>query len=46
MPDFQERLATLGATPRTGTPAEFNDFMRAEVERYAKIVKSANVVAD
>ena len=44
--DFQDRLANLGATPKTGTPEEFNSFLRAEVERYAKIVKTANVVAD
>ena len=44
--DFQERLASLGATPKTGTPEEFNTFLRAEVERYAKIVRLANVTAD
>jgi tripartite-type tricarboxylate transporter receptor subunit TctC len=44
--DFQERLANLGATPKTGTPAEFNAYLRSEVARYAKVVKSANIKVD
>jgi tripartite-type tricarboxylate transporter receptor subunit TctC len=44
--EFQERLAGLGATPKTGTPEEFNGYLRAEVERYAKIVRVAGVKVD
>jgi tripartite-type tricarboxylate transporter receptor subunit TctC len=44
--EFQERLAGLGATPKTGTPEEFNGYLRSEVERYAKVVKAANVRVD
>lgn len=46
LPEFQERLAGLGATPKTGTPDEFNAYLKSEVERYARIVKAANVVVD
>ena len=46
LPEFQERLAAMGATPKVGTPAEFNAFLKSEVERYAKVVKAANVVVD
>jgi tripartite-type tricarboxylate transporter receptor subunit TctC len=44
--DFQEKLAGLGVTPRTTTPEEFGTYLREEVERYAKIVKAANVKVD
>jgi tripartite-type tricarboxylate transporter receptor subunit TctC len=44
--EFQERVAGLGMTPRTGTPEEFNAYLRSEVERYAAVVKSANVKVD
>jgi len=46
LPEFQERLAAMGATPKAGTPAEFNSYLKSEVERYAKVVKAANVVVD
>ena len=44
--EFQERLAAMGVTPRTGTPEEFDKYLRSEVERYARVVKSANVKVD
>ena len=44
--DFQEKLAGLGVTPRTTTPEEFGAYLREEVERFAKIVKTANVKVD
>jgi tripartite-type tricarboxylate transporter receptor subunit TctC len=44
--EFQERVAGLGVTTKIGTPEEFNAYLRSEVERYAKVVKSANVKVD
>lgn len=44
--EFRDRLAALGVTPRTGTADEFNAYLAAEVERYAKIVKEAKVKVD
>lgn len=42
-PDVQERFASLGAEPGGGSPAEFAAFLAAETERYAKLVKEANL---
>jgi len=42
-PDVRERLAALGAEPMPMTPAEFDRFMRAEMEDAAKIVKAAGI---
>jgi len=44
--EFQERGVALGLTTRSQTPAEFNAFLRSEVERYAKVVKVAKVQVD
>lgn len=44
--DFQEKLAGFGVTPRTTTPEAFGTYLREEVERFAKIVKTANVKVD
>ena len=42
-PDIRKRLADLSADPVGGTPAETAAFMRAEVERWNKVIKAANV---
>jgi tripartite-type tricarboxylate transporter receptor subunit TctC len=38
-----KRLADLSAEPVGGTPAQTSAFMRAEVERWNKVIKAANV---
>ena len=43
MPDVQERLDTYGAEDGGGTPRKFAQFIRAEQEKWAKVVKDANV---
>ncbi len=45
-PDVQERLATLGMDPSGMPPAQFAAFQKAEIEKWAKIVKAANVKID
>jgi tripartite-type tricarboxylate transporter receptor subunit TctC len=42
-PDVRRRLADLSAEPVGGTLAETAAFMRAEVERWHKVIKAANV---
>jgi tripartite-type tricarboxylate transporter receptor subunit TctC len=42
-PAVRERLAGLSAEPVGDTPAEATAFMRAEVERWNKVIKAANV---
>ena len=43
MPDVQKRLAELSAEPSGMSPAEMASFMRQEVERWATVIRSANV---
>ena len=43
--DVQARMAALGAEPMAMTPAEFDRFMRAEMDDAAKVVKAAGIKA-
>ena len=43
--DVQARMAALGAEPMPMTPAEFDRFMRAEMDDAAKVVKAAGIKA-
>jgi tripartite-type tricarboxylate transporter receptor subunit TctC len=43
---FNARLADLGIAPLGGTPAEFDRFMVAEIEKWGKVVRFAGVSAD
>jgi tripartite-type tricarboxylate transporter receptor subunit TctC len=42
-PELAPRFATLSAETVGGTPKETADYMRAEVERWNKVIKAANV---
>jgi tripartite-type tricarboxylate transporter receptor subunit TctC len=42
-PDIAQRLAQLSAEPMGGTVAATAAYMRAEVERWYKVIKAANV---
>jgi len=43
LPDVHARLSDLGAEPVGGTPAEFDDHIKAEIVKWAKVIKDANV---
>ncbi len=45
-PDVQERLAKLGLDPSGMPPAELAAFQKAEIEKWAKVVKAANIKID
>ncbi|MEI2417158.1 tripartite tricarboxylate transporter substrate binding protein [Orrella sp. JC864] len=45
MPDVQERMAGLGAIVVTSTPEEFARYIRAESEKWAAVVKAADIAA-
>lgn len=45
-PGVKEQFARLGAEVRPGTPAEYTEFIRAEMARTAKIVKDAKITLD
>jgi len=42
-PEVRERFVQLGIDPVGGTPAEFTAFLQAEVTKWAKVIKEANV---
>jgi tripartite-type tricarboxylate transporter receptor subunit TctC len=42
-PDFQEKLAGMGATPVGGTPEEFGKILERENDKWAKAVKAADI---
>ena len=46
MPDVQKRLADLSAEPMGLSPADTAAFMRQEVERWAGVIRTANVKAE
>ena len=46
MPDVRKRLESVGGEVGTMTPEQFNDFARGEYERYAKLIKQANIKAE
>ena len=45
-PEVKERMLTQGATPHPMSPAQFDAFIKAEVERLAKVVKASGARAD
>jgi tripartite-type tricarboxylate transporter receptor subunit TctC len=44
--EVKEKIAFVGAEPVGNTPEEFAAFIRAETEKYARIVKAASVKVD
>jgi len=44
--DLDQRLAELGGVPMPMTPAEFGKFLAAETEKWAKVIRTANIKAD
>ena len=44
--DIKERMLTQGATPHPMTSAQFDAFIKSEVERLAKVVKASGAKAD
>jgi tripartite-type tricarboxylate transporter receptor subunit TctC len=44
--EVKERFGKTGVEVATGTPDQFSRFLRSEVDRWAKVVKEANIKAD
>ena len=42
-PELRERLSGQGAAPVGGTPEQFGRHIRGEIEKWAKVIKAANV---
>jgi tripartite-type tricarboxylate transporter receptor subunit TctC len=45
-PQISERLGSQGVTPESSTPHELAGFMKEEIARWAKLVKSAKITAE
>ena len=45
LPEVKERLAARGAVPKPSSPAEFDQFVRADIHKLGRIVKAAGVKA-
>ena len=41
--EFKERLAALGFEAVANTPAQFSAWIRAEVDKWAKVIRDANI---
>jgi tripartite-type tricarboxylate transporter receptor subunit TctC len=44
--DFKERLLALGFAPIANTPEEFGERLKAEMAKWGKVVRDANIRAD
>jgi tripartite-type tricarboxylate transporter receptor subunit TctC len=44
-PTMKARLADLGGTVLTGSPADFGKFIDAETEKWGKVIRAANIKA-
>jgi len=45
-PEMRERLASQGAEPVGNTPEQFTEFVRAEIAKWAKVVKASGARVD
>jgi tripartite-type tricarboxylate transporter receptor subunit TctC len=45
-PEIKDRFAKQGVEVRTSTPEQFGEFLRAEVGRWARVIKEAGIRAD
>jgi tripartite-type tricarboxylate transporter receptor subunit TctC len=46
LPEIKERLEALAGIPIAGTPEQLGAFLKAEVDKYARIIRTANIRAD
>jgi tripartite-type tricarboxylate transporter receptor subunit TctC len=42
-PEVNKQLAASGLIPSTSTPAEFTGFVRADMEKWTKVIREANI---
>jgi tripartite-type tricarboxylate transporter receptor subunit TctC len=45
-PDMKARLVALGAEPMSMTPVEFGKFIADETEKWAKVIRAADIKPD
>jgi tripartite-type tricarboxylate transporter receptor subunit TctC len=44
--EVKERFAKLGVDVAAGSPEQFASFLKSEVDRWAKVIREANIKAD
>ncbi len=44
-PELKAKLAAFGSTVMTGSPADFGKFIAAEIDKWAKVIRFANIKA-
>ena len=45
-PKMKARLADLGDTVLTGSPADFGKFIAEDIEKWAKVIRATNIKPD
>ncbi|MDB5750970.1 MAG: tripartite tricarboxylate transporter substrate binding protein [Ramlibacter sp.] len=45
-PEVKQRMADIGLTPMGNTPEQFDAFIRAEIPKWARVVKASGATAD
>jgi tripartite-type tricarboxylate transporter receptor subunit TctC len=45
-PEIKERFGRIGVEVVAGTPEQFSAFLKGEVDRWAKVIREANIKAD
>jgi len=45
LPDVREKTASFGAEIIGGTPEQFSEFLKAEIGKFARVVREANITA-
>jgi tripartite-type tricarboxylate transporter receptor subunit TctC len=43
MPDVRERLAAMGSTPVGGSPEQFADYVKREIERWGRVIRDSGI---
>jgi tripartite-type tricarboxylate transporter receptor subunit TctC len=46
LPDVKEKLASLGLEPGGGTPAQFESYIRAETEKWTRVITASGFKAE
>ena len=46
VPTIGEKMMSLGLEPLSGPLAETNAYVKSEIEKWAKVVKAANITAN
>ena len=45
-PEMKERMTSLGIEGTAGTPADFTEFLKRDIARWAKVIKDSGATAD